>query len=115
MGMRHAIRMALAGVVMVLGALGLAACQSGGSAPAPMPVVTTVLDDALIAKIHRGQTSMGEVRALIDAKPMINYQAGREIWIYQGIDKPGSTQARTLTVQYDERGLVRNVGFTDLK
>ena len=111
MAMRHAIRMALLGAVVA----GLAACQTGGSAPAPMPTAATVLDDALVAKIQRGQTSMGEVKALIDAKPMINYQAGREIWIYQGVDKAGSTQARTLTVQYDERGLVRNVGFTDLK
>jgi hypothetical protein len=113
MGKRtHAIRMALAGVL----ALGVAACQSGSaSAPAPAPVASTVLDDALIAKIQRGQTSMGQVRTLIPANPMVNYQAGREIWIYQGIDKAGSTQARTLTVQYDERGLVRNVGYTDLK
>ena len=112
MAMRHAIRMALAGAVVVLS---VAACQNNASAPAPVPTAATVLDDALVAKIQRGQTSMGEVRALIDAKPMINYQAGREIWIYQGVDKAGSTQARTLTVQYDERGLVRNVGFTDLK
>lgn len=114
MGTRaHTIRTALAASVLVLG---LAACQTGSApAPAPTPVATTVLDDALIAKIQRGQTSMAQVRGLIDAKPMINYQAGREIWIYQGIDKPGSTQPRTLTVQYDERGLVRNVGHTDLK
>jgi outer membrane protein assembly factor BamE (lipoprotein component of BamABCDE complex) len=109
----HAIRMALAGVA-ALGALGLAACQSG-SAPGPMPAATTVLDDQLVGRIKQGETKMDQVRALIDAKPIVNYQAGREIWIYQGVPMAASTQARTLTVQYDERGVVRNVGVTDLK
>lgn len=111
MGKRgQAIRMALAGIV----ALGLAACQTQSSPPpAPMPMSGTVLDDQLVAKLKEAK-GMDQVRALIDAKPTVNYQAGREIWIYQGIAKAGSTQGRTVTVQYDGRGGITNVGVADL-
>lgn len=106
------MRMALVGGLV---ALGLAACQTSSSPPpAPMPVSSTVLDDALIAKLKQAK-GMDQVRALIDAKPQVNYQAGREIWIYQGIAQAGTTQARTVTVQYDGRGGITNVGYTDLK
>jgi hypothetical protein len=98
-------------------AWGAAACTQSGttsSAPAPAPP-SVVLDDQTIGQIKRGETKMDQVRALISAKPIVNYQAGHEIWIYQGVAQPAGTQVRTVTVQYDERGVVRNVGVTDLK
>ena len=100
------------GAVVAGLALGAVACaQSGAEAPPP----AVVLSDQLLGQIKRGETKMDQVRAMISAKPIVNYQAGREIWIYQGVPQAASTQPRTVTVQYDERGIVRNVGVTDLK
>ena len=96
--------------------LGLAACQQQGAATGqPATSASVVLDDQTIGQIQRGVTKMDQVRQLISAQPMVNYQAGHEIWIYQGVAAPASSQARTVTVQYDEKGVVRNVGVTDLK
>jgi len=112
---RYRIRLAiLAGL-----ALGLPACaEMGGSAgnpPAPPPAAaSTVLDDQLLGQVKRGETTMAQVRALIPATPIVNYQAGREIWIYQGVAQASGMPPRTVTVQYDERGVVRNLGVTDL-
>ena len=102
---------------LVAAGLALAACaQTPAPTAQPAAAATSVvLDDPTIAQIKRGETKMDQVRGLISAAPIVNYQAGHEIWIYQGVSAPGSTQARTLTVQYDERGVVRNVGVTDLK
>jgi hypothetical protein len=100
-------------------ALGLPACaQMGGAAgtpPAPPPAAaSTVLDDQLLGQIKRGETTMAQVRALIPAAPIVNYQAGHEIWIYQGVAQAAGAPPRTVTVQYDEKGVVRNLGVTDL-
>ena len=98
-------------------ALGLAACaQSGTSSTASPPPAppAVVLDDQLVDQIKRGETKMDQVRALISAKPLVNYQAGHEIWIYQGVADATGTLPRTVTVQFDERGTVRNVGKIDL-
>ena len=97
-------------------ALGAVACTQPAAPTAPPPATpTVVLDDQTIGQIKRGETKMEQVRALISAKPIVNYQAGHEIWIYQGVSAPAGSQPRTVTVQYDERGVVRNVGVTDLK
>jgi outer membrane protein assembly factor BamE (lipoprotein component of BamABCDE complex) len=101
----------------VAASLALAACAQtpAPTSPPPAAVSNVVLDDQTIAQIKRGETNMTQVRSLISATPIVNYQAGHEIWIYQGVPAPASTQARTVTVQYDDRGVVRNVGVTDLK
>jgi outer membrane protein assembly factor BamE (lipoprotein component of BamABCDE complex) len=109
-------------------ALAIAACAhtaaNAPAAPAPAanaPATSTpaasavVLDDQLVGQIQRGATTMDQVRQLIGVKPIINYQAGHEIWIYQGVAGAGSTHARTVTVQFDEHGVVRNVGKVDLE
>jgi outer membrane protein assembly factor BamE (lipoprotein component of BamABCDE complex) len=86
------------------------------TAAAPAPAATAlVLDDQLVGQIKRGETTMDQVRHLITAKPKVNYQAGHEIWIYQGVAGAGSAQARTVTVQFDDHGVVRNVGKVDLQ
>jgi hypothetical protein len=106
----------LRGTVLAGLALGAVACTQSGASQAPAPAApTVVLDDQTIGQIKRGETKMDQVRSLISAKPIVNYQAGHEIWIYQGVAQPAGTQVRTLTVQYDERGVVRNIGVTDLK
>jgi len=76
---------------------------------------SVVLDDQLLGQIKRGETKMAQVRALISAAPIVNYQAGHEVWVYQGLSAAAGGQHRTVTVQYDEVGVVRNVGVTDLK
>ena len=98
-------------------ALAVVACSHTAATPpaAPAPTSALVLDDQLVGQIQRGTTTMDQVRSLISAKPIINYQAGHEIWIYQGVAGAGSTQARTVTVQFDEHGVVRNVGKVDLE
>ena len=102
--------------VMIGLALGLPACAPKGGAPSPPAAASsTVLDDQMLSQIQRGQTTMAQVRALISATPVINYQAGHEIWIYQGVAQASGAPPRTVTVQYDETGVVRNVGVTDLK
>ncbi|MEJ0068891.1 MAG: outer membrane protein assembly factor BamE [Pseudomonadota bacterium] len=107
-------------VAVVAGlALGLPACTQTSStttmAQPAAPAASTVLDDQMLSQIKRGETKMDQVRALISVAPIVNYQAGREIWIYQGVSQAAGNQARTVTVQYDEKGVVRNVGVTDLK
>jgi hypothetical protein len=96
-------------------ALGLPACaqHSGGAAPPPPAAASVALDDQLLGQIKRGETTMAQVRALIAATPIVNYQAGHEIWIYQGVAQ--GSLPRTVTVQYDDKGVVRNIGITDLK
>ncbi len=98
-------------------ALGLASCaqtSQGPSASPPPAAPQTVLDDRLVGQIKRGETKMDQVRALIGAKPLINYQAGHEIWVYQGVADATGTLPRTVTVQFDEHGIVRNIGKIDL-
>jgi outer membrane protein assembly factor BamE (lipoprotein component of BamABCDE complex) len=98
-------------------ALGLAACapsSTGSTASRPPAAPAVVLEDQLVDQIKRGETKMDQVRALISAKPLVNYQAGREIWIYQGVADATGTLPRTVTVQFDERGIVRNIGKVDL-
>jgi outer membrane protein assembly factor BamE (lipoprotein component of BamABCDE complex) len=105
-------------MAMVAGlALGLPACADTAATPGQpaTPAASTVLDDQMLGQIKRGETKMDQVRALIGTAPIVNYQAGREIWVYQGVSQAGAGQARTVTVQYDEKGVVRNVGVTDLK
>ena len=106
------------GLAVVAGlALGLPVLAPTGDATAqPAPAAASVvLDDQLLSQIKRGETKMAQVRALIAATPTVNYQAGHEIWIYQGVSAAAGGQRRTVTVQYDEIGAVRNVGVTDLK
>jgi len=93
-------------------ALGLAACSqpSAQSAPPAAPVAATVIDDQTLGQIKRGVTNMAQVRAMINATPVVNYQAGHEVWIYQGVVQAPGAPVRTVTVQFDERGIVRNVG-----
>jgi len=101
-------------------ALGLPACAqtantSGAVTGQPAAsAASIVLDDQMLGQIKRGETRMDQVRALISVAPIINYQAGHEIWIYQGVAQASTSQPRTVTVQYDEKGVVRNVGITDL-
>jgi hypothetical protein len=98
-------------------ALAMTACAQFAATPPPAPAPAApalVLDDQLVSRIQRGVTKMDQVRGMIDAKPIINFQAGHEVWIYQGVAQPGATDLRTLTVQYDEHGVVRNVGKVDL-
>jgi outer membrane protein assembly factor BamE (lipoprotein component of BamABCDE complex) len=100
-------------------ALGLPACTHTDASPSTgqpaNAAASTVLDDHAVGQIKRGETKMDQVRTLIGNPPMVNYQAGREIWIYQGVSQAPGSQPRTVTVQYDEKGVVRNVGVTDLK
>ena len=107
------------GTAALAGCCGLAvaayAQTASPPAAAPAPAASaSVLDDQLVGQIKRGETTMDQVRHLIAAKPKVNYQAGHEIWIYQGVSGAGSAQARTVTVQFDEHGIVRNVGKVDL-
>ena len=113
----HIMRNWIRAVALAGGVLGIAACTQNAAAPAAAPTPqasAVVLDDQLVGQIQRGAT-MEQVRHLISAKPMVNFQAGHEIWIYQGVAGAGSTQARTVTVQFDEKGAVRNVGKVDLQ
>jgi hypothetical protein len=97
-------------------ALGLPACAQMNAPSQPAPASPSiVLDDQMLGQIKRGETTMAQVRTLIPAAPIVNYQAGREIWIYQGVAQASSALPRTVTVQYDEKGVVRNLGITDLK
>jgi outer membrane protein assembly factor BamE (lipoprotein component of BamABCDE complex) len=98
-------------------ALGLPACThtDANTGQPATAAASIVLDDQALGQIKRGETKMDQVRTLIGNPPMVNYQAGREIWIYQGVSQAPSSQPRTVTVQYDEKGVVRNVGVTDLK
>jgi hypothetical protein len=106
------IRMAvMAGLALGLPVLAPTGDATAQRAPA---AASTVLDDQLLGQIKRGETKMAQVRALIAATPTVNYQAGHEIWIYQGVSAAAGGR-RTVTVQYDEKGVVRNVGVTDLK
>jgi outer membrane protein assembly factor BamE (lipoprotein component of BamABCDE complex) len=92
--------------------LALAACSQPAPPPAPppAPVATTVIDDQTLSQIKRGQTNMAQVSALIGAPTVRNFQAGHEIWIYQGVVQAPGAPVRTVTVQFDDRGVVRNIG-----
>ena len=100
----------IAGALVAAG-LALAACSHDTTTSAPpAPTAMVVIDDQTLAQIKRGETNMAQVRALIGAKPTVNYQAGHEIWIYQGVVQAPGAQTRTITVQFDDKGVVRNVG-----
>src|SRR5216683_8133871 len=100
------LRLAILGCL----ALALAACTTPQTA-APAAGNSAVMNDQLIGQIKRGETKKDQVRSIIGAPQLVNYQAGNEIWIYQG---GSATSQRTLTVQYDQVGVVRNIGVTDM-
>jgi outer membrane protein assembly factor BamE (lipoprotein component of BamABCDE complex) len=112
--MRELRRIALGCLV-----LALTACANGNTGmPASQASNAAILDDHVLALIKRGETKKDQVRSMIGAPTLVNYQAGNEVWIYQSSIAPSiavpTGNLRTLTLQYDQLGVVRNIGMKDM-
>lgn len=99
--------------------LGLTACAGTHTGtPASQASNAAILDDHVLAMIKQGETKKDQVRSMIGAPALVNYQAGNEVWIYQSSIAPSVTiptgNLRTLTLQYDQLGIVRNIGTKDM-
>src|SRR4051794_10571516 len=104
----------LRGLVLAWLAVGLVACMTEADRPANRTVNTQLFNDQAMAQIRQGQARKEQVRATLGDASQVNYRSGTEVWIYQGLASAAASSQRTVTVQFDERGLVRNVGVQDL-